>query len=33
VIVPTAAGTQGHATLNLGEVWGKQVAEFLMDGK
>ena len=33
VVLSAAAGTHGHMTLNLGKVWGKQVAEFLADGK
>jgi homoserine O-acetyltransferase len=33
VVIPATAGTQGHSTLRLGKVWGKQVAEFLADGK
>lgn len=33
VVVPATAGTQGHSTLRLGKVWGKQVAELLADLK
>jgi homoserine O-acetyltransferase len=33
VVVPAAAGTKGHSTLRLGNVWGKQVAELLADLK
>jgi len=33
VVVPAAAGTQGHSTLKLGKVWGEYVGEFLAGGK